>query len=231
MISPDNADCYNAIELSTDSFGPTNPPIGFGKIMEINADKKSLISFEKEHNTVWYKFTAKNNCVLTFNIIPVDPKDDYDFILYQYTNENFCEEVMTKEIKPVRTNIAKSSGIKSGSTGLSVFAQDTFVSSGYGPTYSRALEVGKGEIYYLVVDNVYKNGKGHTLKLHYQYCSNPKRRIVDHTNFSENETIEELEADTNAIDERKPKSTLNIEIVDKQTKKPITGTIVLIQKH
>ena len=222
-----HADCYNAIELLTDSIGPTNAPAGFGQIMEINGDKKSAFSFEREHNTVWYKFTVTNNCVLTFDIIPVKPSDDYDFILYKYTNENFCEDVMTKEIKPVRTNLMKSSNVKGGRTGLSVYATDSFVAPGSGATYSRALEVGKSEIYYLVLDNGNKNGKGHTLLLHYLYCSHAHSVLKDHRGFDENFSIDELEADS-VTDLNKPKSTLNIKIVDKQTNLPLTGSISIL---
>ncbi len=227
FISRDNADCYNAIELLSDSFGPVNPPVGYGKIMEIHSGKSNPIFFEKEHNTVWYKFTVKNNCVLTFDIIPINKKDDYDFMLYRSANENFCEELMTKEIHPVRTNIAKSSDIKNGWTGLSVYASDTFVRSGLGPTSSRALEVGKGEIYYLVVDNASKNGKGHTLILHYQYCSKAQSILVDHHGYFENYTIDDLESDS-ITELKKPKSILHISINDKQTHQPIIATVDII---
>lgn len=225
LLEPSNADCYNAIEMIGDTFGPTTTPKGAGQIMEINADRNSLISFDKEHNSVWYKFTIPNNCVLEMDIVPLSPKDDYDFILYKYTDDNFCEEVMTKNILPVRTNISKSSEINNGKTGLSIYAADTFVKSGPGATYSRAVEVEKEEVYYLVLDNYRENGKGHTVFLKYKYCSNPKRYTIDPSGKVQQNLSFEMEIDNPALDAKKPKIDMKLTVVDKQTNMPLKATI------
>ena len=107
-ISKDNADCENAIVLEDTIFGPTNAPEGYGKVMEITADKDNKYYFEKEHNTVWYKFTTPQTCVLTFEIIPEDIRNDYDFLLFKYTDSSFCRDVKNKKIKPVRSNISRN---------------------------------------------------------------------------------------------------------------------------
>ena len=64
-------------------------------------------------------------------------------------------------------------------TGLSKSADVDFVRSGPGEQFSRALNVNEGETYYLVLDNVYDNGSGHTLNLHYSECEvqAPKDKI------------------------------------------------------
>jgi outer membrane protein OmpA-like peptidoglycan-associated protein len=173
VITEENADCSNPIELEDTVFGPTNAPEGFGKVMEITADKTSLYYFEKEHNTVWYKFTVPQTCVLTFDIIPTDISNDYDFLLFKYTDENFCRDVKDKKIKPIRSNISRNDKGINSMTGLSKDSTVTFVHSGPGRQYSEALYVNDGDIYYLVVDNVYENGSGHTIKLHYSDCSGP----------------------------------------------------------
>lgn len=166
IIKPENNDCSNPIELKDTIYGPTNAPDGYGKLNEFNAPQKDLYSFEKEHNTVWYKFTIKQNDILTFDIVPLSIKDDYDFLLYKYTNKNFCEAIKTGKIKPVRSNISRNEKQIKSKTGLSMDAKDELVHSGYGNPYSKFLDVKKGEVYYLVLDNVYANGKGHTLIIH-----------------------------------------------------------------
>jgi outer membrane protein OmpA-like peptidoglycan-associated protein len=175
VISPLNADCSNPIVLSDSVFGPTNALAGFGQVMEFKMPLYDLYSFEVEHNTVWYKFTASGNCTLTFDIIPQSINDDYDFLLFRYTgNENdFCNKIKSHVLRPIRSCISANDKSIDSKTGLSVDAKDEFIKAGYGKSYSKALKVKKGEIYYLVLDNVHENGSGHTLKLHYSGCEKP----------------------------------------------------------
>ncbi len=173
-ISKENADCIHAIVLEDTIYGPSNAPKGYGNIMEITADKANKYYFEKEHNTVWYKFTVPQTCILTFEIIPEDIKNDYDFILFKYTDSNFCIDVKTKKIIPVRSNISRNAVGINSITGLSKDSNATYVHSGPGRQFSNALNVTEGEVLYLVVDNVSNNGKGHTLKLHYNDCEVPQ---------------------------------------------------------
>ena len=62
-----------------------------------------------------------------------------------------------------------------------------FVHSGVGPSYVKYIAVKKGEAYYLLVDNVYDHGKGHTIRFHYQ-CYGPDElyvgKLMDLNNIS-----------------------------------------------
>ena len=216
LIKPENADCKNAITLKDTVFGPTNAPNGFGDVMEIMSNKKSSFYFEKEHNTVWYKFTAPYNCDLTLDIIPVDINDDYDFAIYKYTDKDFCNFIKSKQIKPIRTNISRNDKKIGSKTGLSMTGDKKFVHSGTGLCYSKFVKVKKGEIYYLVVDNVYENGKGHTLNIKYRNCLNTK--ILQHNKKDKDK------------DKNKDKSeiTLNINAVDKENGELINTRIDII---
>jgi len=190
IIKQENADCSNPIELKDTLFGPTNAPNGFGSINEFNAPPKDLYSFEKEHNTVWYKFTIKQNGILSFDIFPISIKDDYDFLLFKYTDKNFCEDIKSGKIKPVRTNISRNQKQLESKTGLSVDASEEFVHSGLGDSYSKALTVNKGEVYYLVLDNVYENGKGHTLIIHLKPTITPiVKKPIDKKLIVKKETV------------------------------------------
>ncbi len=201
-----NADCDHPVILNDTVFGPTNPPAGFGKVMEISDEKKSIYYFEKEHNSAWYKFTAPSSCTLTFDIIPVSIKDDYDFILFRYTDKNFCKDVLNKKILPVRSNISRNDTKIKSATGLSKQAKEEYVHSGPGAKFSKALEVNRGEVYYLLLDNVYENGKGHTLKLHYFNCK-------------------QLTTNNDQLVTSKVSHFLSISIVDKVTNEPVKATI------
>lgn len=167
QITKENGDCKGAIELKDTVFGPTSPPIGYGNEMEITADKTSLYYFEKEHNTVWYKFTVHDNATLTFDVTPIDKSNDYDFLLFRYTDTNFCRGIKDKNILPIRTNISRNDPGINSITGLKKEADKEFVHSGPGEQFSKALDVKEDEVYYLVLDNVYDNGSGHRLNLHY----------------------------------------------------------------
>ena len=164
-----NADCDGAIEIPDSLFGPTVPPEGFGQKLEIDKNPvNNLYLFEREHNTLWYKFEALYSAELSFDIIPVDTADDFDFLLFQHDGSaDFCEKIMSKNIKPARTNMAKNRTGMNGKTGLSFTSEEEYVQSGPGSPYSKFLYAEQGTVYYMVVDNYSKNGKGHLVNMHY----------------------------------------------------------------
>ena len=162
-------DCNKAIRINTkQKVGPTTPPNGPGKKLEISGNPKtSIYFFEEEHNTVWYQFMAIQDGNLIFDIIPENVEDDYDFLLFQYNGQDFCKKIKDQEIKPVRTNIARNDPKIDSKTGLNMTAEIEFKDSGPGESYSKYITVKKGQIFYLVVDNVYDNGGGHQIVFDY----------------------------------------------------------------
>ncbi len=162
------SDCNNALLIKTDSiFGPTTAPLNHGKILEFKDNPKNSIHyFEKEHHSVWYKFEAEQTGELIFEIEPLQSKDDYDFLLFTYTDTSFCDKIiLQKRMLPNRTNISQRKSDIQGKTGLSFTEKEEWISSGIGRPYSKAMNVEKGQMYYLVLDNVYPNGKGHYLNI------------------------------------------------------------------
>ena len=170
-VTEENADCSSPIVLTDTIYGPTNAPVGVGNTTEFSDKLGSYYSFEKEHHTVWFKFTSPETGTLTFDIVPINTNDDYDFLLFKYSeNEsNFCENIKNKTLRPIRTAISRNDKTIQGKTGLKEGATADFIHSGPGESYSRPLQVLKGETFYLVLDNVYENGHGFTLILHYKY--------------------------------------------------------------
>lgn len=162
------SDCISALSISTlDITGPTTPPPGPGNVLEFKDNPSgSLYFFKNEHHSTWYKFRALHTAWLVFDIVPLNSSDDYDFLLFK-AGDNFCNEILLKKALPVRTNIARTGKQISSKTGLNMSATDDYVKAGPGDPYSRALRVSKGDLFYLVLDNVYSNGKGHYIVFDY----------------------------------------------------------------
>ncbi len=169
---PVAADCETAILLKTASkitYGPTVPPRGYGKTMEIKAcDDQDIFTFQRERNSSWYKLFANEDGDLVFEIISINPKNDYDFMLYKWTDSTFCDELKSGNLLPIRTNLSHTDNARGVElTGLSAQANSNHVPLGVGLELSYSLPVKKGELYYLVVDNVQNAGQGHTLNIYY----------------------------------------------------------------
>jgi len=178
-----SGDCIHAKRIKpVNLFGPTNEPNGYGEILEFsNNPKNSQFYIEKEHNTVWYLLKNTEDAELTFDVIPLQKTDDYDFMLFLSKDSNSCEDIISKKIKPVRTNIARNDTNLQSKTGLSYSYNDEFISSGPGKQFSNPVLVKPGDWIYLFLDNVYENGKGHKIKFKYfkKYIINGK--TVDET--------------------------------------------------
>lgn len=213
-IKPENADCNKPLEIKDTIFGPTNAPSGFGSIMEISGDKTSLYAFEKEHNTCWYFFKAKYDALLQLEIIPVNSNDDYDFILYKYSGKTFCKDVAEKKVNPVRSCISRNDKKIKSRTGLSNQATEEFIHSGPGASFSKSLRVKKGEIYYLVTDNVYPKGSGHTVILHYSEIKKTAETPKPEVKNPVKKTITVPASDT-----------VIISVLDKETRQPVKSNL------
>jgi len=171
-----NADCNDPVEIKDSLYGPTVPAEGYGKQLDIETNNmKDPYLFEREHNTLWYRFEALYTADLAMDIIAVDTMDDFDFIIFEYDgSNNFCKKIKDGKMKPIRSNMAKNKPSSTEHTGMCFVAVEDFVPSGPGDPHSRALEAIQGDVYYLVVDNFSNNGKGHTIHMHYK--GYPKKR-------------------------------------------------------
>ena len=150
-------DCQDAVEIIPNGiYQFDHSPEGFGTVNEFkNNPKKSLCYFENEINSAWFTFVVPTNGDLVFKIFPKNYEADFDFLLFEYTDEHFCDDLAAKKLKPVRSNISRFNPLEMSITGLSVSANQEFVHSGKGNHLSKALTVEKGQRYYLVINNVY----------------------------------------------------------------------------
>jgi outer membrane protein OmpA-like peptidoglycan-associated protein len=231
-VLPNNSDCISAIEINLkDTIRTTASPKGHGQVLEFkNNDKKSLLYVEREHNTVWYQFEVDFNGSFTFELTPFSIHDDYDFMLFKYDNTvDFCQKLMDKKIEPIRTNISRNNKDAQSKTGLSWDFKDKMIHSGVGANYSYGLEVTKGDRYFLLVDNVYSNGKGHQLAFNYnalQKEADPLPKAVE-TVVEKVETKSDLEIRKSKILTYDLKGV----VMDTDSNKPLKAEITLTDSN
>ncbi len=178
-----SCDCKTAVTINISKsikYGLTKSPIGFGSSMEIKAKSKNdKNAFEQEHNTAWYLLNIEHDGELVFDIVSKDSTNDYDFLLYKVNDSAFCTDIINMKVMPVRSNLSRNNANTNGATGLSSAVKNNFSEKGQGDNYSHSIQVKKDEKYMLVLDNVYPNGKGHTIYFSYMVQINIKGTVVN----------------------------------------------------
>jgi outer membrane protein OmpA-like peptidoglycan-associated protein len=175
----ENGDCSSPIVINDSIIVLVNSPTGAGNEQEISGNASDdKIYFEKEHNTVWYKFSVKKTCKLAFDIIPINGVNDFDFMLFQYDGRDLSSQLKSKKILPIRACISSGGETPGNKTGLQYNEQaPAFVHSEQGPSYVKYVSVKKGQTFYLLVDgvthrksekNVYDERRGYTIRFHYK---------------------------------------------------------------
>lgn len=198
-------DCLFAIPLSVDqTFGPTSAPQGAGRIMEVMADKRHPNLPEFEHNSVWYKFTVPYNGKLDIAVTQENLADDYDMVVYKYTDAYFSNHIQCNKVLPVAVNLssvdssllakpkrpakattegdakvdvkARAEAAKlarqeqekaaaMGTIGMYHEAEDILLTKASTKRHIRSIDVRKGEVYYIMLDNATPKGSGHSIKV------------------------------------------------------------------
>lgn len=149
-----NGDCFHAVEIIPEgNFTFRKSPNGHGEKLEFkNNPSNSLYYFEEENNTAWFTFVAKESGTLVFKIQPKNIAADFDFLLFEHTDEQFCDDITKRKIKPIRSNISRNDTTIKSITGLSNSSTEEFVTSGIGNPWSKSLSLKKGQRYYLVIN-------------------------------------------------------------------------------
>lgn len=169
--SQDHSTCDDAIPVSASSYGPVTPEGWADSSLCVPNDESMY--FGKSHPVIWFSFIVPYDTVLTFQIVPENPSDDFDFMLFKADRGDFCQKEKQRKIKPIRTNFAKATQANKGITGLSVNAAAAMVAPGYNSPYSSAVQVKKGEWYYIAVDNYIGDKGGFILKIPFRFNANP----------------------------------------------------------
>ncbi len=119
-------------------------PDGYGNTLETIGG-----CLTDERYSVWYTFTIATGGTLTFQIVPNDLGDDYDFGVFGPNKT--CATRGT----PLRGSYAAATGI----TGLNMTSVDLCDTAG-GDRWAKYMDVLPGETYYLIVNNFSKSTSG-----------------------------------------------------------------------
>ena len=118
---PTEQDCEGAIPICQDTYSTTTSYSGTGNITgEIDGAQSCLGAGEK--NDVWYTFTAMTTGNLGFNITPVDGGNDYDWSVFDLSN-NDCADIYTDASLEVSCDFSPST-TNNGITGPNDGSED-----------------------------------------------------------------------------------------------------------
>ena len=145
-----NSDFVTALEIHDSIVGPVNVSKGYGSHLDYNLSSDC----KKEKNSAWFKFTINVDTVLTFDIVPIDSHDDYDFIIFKCPSPDFINKIKSNAVRPDRSCFSGNYG-KNGSTGLSEYSLKKFQDCGPGLGYVSGLPIKAGETCYLMVNFPY----------------------------------------------------------------------------
>ncbi len=219
LLAQSVSDCAGALDINDTLFIQNNVFKDYGKVLEIKGSgSKDSCFFEREHYSAWYRFSTKLSTILSFEIIPMEVRDDFDFLLFKdETKGTFCNENKNPNgILPIRSNISRNDLGLQSKTGLTKDAVNNYVPEGIGNVYSKSIKVNKGEIYYLVIDSPRPTKGGYSIVLHYD-------RYLDwYTDYKrEMEASLRKEVETVLV----PNPVLHILVCDKVTQLPIKAKL------
>ncbi|RYE11624.1 MAG: hypothetical protein EOP44_00940 [Sphingobacteriaceae bacterium] len=171
-----------------------NSAVGFGREQEYPPQKRKSYLFEKERNTAWFSFAVFTDGFLTFELTPLQTKDDYDWMLFKETADRNNQTIDYDH--PISTNNSRNKVSINGKTGLKNGFTDNFTSPGLGKSFCKPVPVKAGENYILVVDNIYAGGKGFTFFSSVeQLFSAPKSPQVLSGNLTDKNSMQPIAAE------------------------------------
>jgi gliding motility-associated-like protein len=154
--NPTNQDCLNAIPICQNVYSTTNSYVGEGTFPnEINNGSSCLGSGEL--NDVWYTFTVQASGNLNFTITPNNSADDYDWAVYNLTNNN-CNDIYTNPGLEVSCNFSAQPGNTGPNGGSSSTSQPAS-----GTPFNQVVPVIVGQTYVVNVSNFSSTQNGYTI--------------------------------------------------------------------
>ncbi|MCW3085323.1 MAG: hypothetical protein JWP12_2689 [Bacteroidetes bacterium] len=168
-----NSDFSTAMEIHDSIIDLQNVTTGFGKQLDYAFGN----GCKRETNSAWYKITVPYDTIITFDLVPNDPKDDYDFIFFKCPDKTCIDGISSCKVGPDRFCFSINFD-KSASTGLSLYSNETALNCGPGDGYVAGLPVKAGETCYLMVnfpEFYHRTSKGFTLYFYNYWPQKPER--------------------------------------------------------
>ncbi|MBI5541402.1 MAG: gliding motility-associated C-terminal domain-containing protein [Bacteroidia bacterium] len=157
--SPSDQDCLGAIPICGNSYYTTLSYSGSGNYgYELDGVSSCLRAGEK--NDVWYVFNVQQAGNLTFSIIPNSASNDYDWAVYNITN-NTCNDLFLNDALEVSCNYSALTGSTGCATGSTSNHQNGSASS---TNWNAPIPVVVGQTYVINVSNWSTTGQsGYTI--------------------------------------------------------------------
>lgn len=152
-LSQNPNDCVNAIIICGDSSLGIDPSgIGFDEFSLPGNEVPPCYVFD-QHN-IWFKFIIIESGTFTFDIVPDNGEDDYDFAIYgpTVTCSTLGSSIRCSSTNPLDAGVPVSTGLN---------MEETDVNEGPGEDgngYLMYIEASAGDIYYLLVDRAVGSG-------------------------------------------------------------------------
>ncbi len=148
ILSAQNAnDCTDAIVLCGDTPVGIQPSgVGFDEFSLPGNTQPPCYSFNNQ--TAWFKVEIEDAGSFTFDLVPENPNDDYDFAVYGPVADcqNLGNAIRCSSTHPPSANV-------SANTGLNDIETDTSEGpGGDGNGYLKAIDASAGETYYILID-------------------------------------------------------------------------------
>jgi len=152
---PTVQDCLGAIPICQPVFSESDAYQGTGNYLDEIGPSSCLSSGEK--NDVWYIFTVSQAGNLNFSITPNDLSDDYDWAVYNVT-DNVCGDIFDTPGMQVSCNYSGTNGVTGPNGGSSLDSQ-----GGGGTPFNATVPVQFGDIYVINVSQFSPSLNGYTI--------------------------------------------------------------------
>lgn len=153
-------DCDNPLEIVQCFVPELKVPERYGNKLDISGHSiRSPHFFTREHNTLWIKLIFVRDTNFVFELIPTDPNEDFDFIIFK-NEDNLCDKISKKQVLPLRSNLSRINPEMGSRTGLKEGYENEFAPAGRGNAFSAPLSVKAGEEYIMVIDCPYGSKSG-----------------------------------------------------------------------
>ncbi len=163
-ITAPEQDCVGALPIADSVFIQPNSYRGFGKINELG-----LSCIGVERNSAWYKVTAQADGQLGFELIPNNPRDDYDWSVFLIPPGRTCADIAAGAVPEVSCNFSTMPG-NTGANGAGAGnKQDS-----KGSPFNATISVRAGETYYIVITNYIVNTIANTAGYQLRFTSSSK---------------------------------------------------------
>lgn len=150
-------DCNSALQVCSTSVLQSQVNPGYGLYQELSYPFTTSCLAAGEQNSTWYVFTVYASGSLEFDIIPLTYTDDFDWSVYDIT-QNGCAGISNGTSPEIVCNYSVfpgNTGINNTGTGTSSGPLD--------PNYSAPANVNTGRTYALLINNSTLNTSGFNL--------------------------------------------------------------------